>query len=97
MIDYISGASTETLERKCVPGNMATGKCGKRFWGNGMKKLQSRVNAEENKYHIVKSGDTLSENCNDIRNILSGNRKVEQTTKSESDLCRSEAADQITG
>ena len=29
------------LQRKCVPENMATGKCGKRFWGNGMKKYKA--------------------------------------------------------
>ena len=60
MIDYISGASTETLAKEVRAGKYGNGEVRKRVLGKRYEEVQSRVNAEENKYHIVKSGDTLS-------------------------------------
>ena len=61
MIDYISGASTETLAKEVRAGKYGNGEVRKTVLGKRYEEVQSRVNAEENKYHIVKSGDTLSE------------------------------------
>ena len=60
MIDYISGASTETLAKEVRAGKYGNGEVRKTVLGKRYEEVQSRVNAEENKYHIVKSGDTLS-------------------------------------
>ena len=60
MIDYISGASTETLVKEVRAGKYGNGEVRKTVLGKRYEEVQSRVNAEENKYHIVKSGDTLS-------------------------------------
>ena len=60
MIDYISGVSTETLAKEVRAGKYGNGEVRKTVLGKRYEEVQSRVNAEENKYHIVKSGDTLS-------------------------------------
>lgn len=60
MIDYISGASTETLTKEVRAGKYGNGEVRKTVLGKRYEEVQSRVNAEENKYHIVKFGDTLS-------------------------------------
>ncbi|MFQ9345477.1 MAG: LysM peptidoglycan-binding domain-containing protein [Coprococcus sp.] len=49
-------------------------------WGNGMKKYKAESHDEENKYHIVKFGDTLSKIAAIYGTSYQEHRKVERKT-----------------
>ena len=59
-VENLEMGSTETLAKEVRAGKYGNGEVRKTVLGKRYEEVQSRVNAEENKYHIVKSGDTLS-------------------------------------